>query len=59
MNCNTLKKNNGYACGIHCELFKSESGNIYSPKHHEIVFVIECQKQGKMIFSVKTGKRLE
>lgn len=33
MNCNTLKKNNGYACGTHCELFKSESGNKIEVKN--------------------------
>lgn len=57
--CNTIEKNYGYGCGICCESFKSESGNIYSPKHHETVFVIECQKHGKMIFSAETGRRLE
>lgn len=62
-NCKMLEKNNGYACGIHCELFnelfKSESKNMYSPKYNETVFVIECKLAGKMTFSVKTGKRLE
>lgn len=57
--CKMIKNDTGYACGIHCELFKSESENMYSPKYNETVFVIECKLAGKMTFSVKTGKRLE
>lgn len=59
MSCKMIEKNNGYACGMHCELFKSESENMYSPKYNETVFTIECKLAGKMIFSVKTGKRLD
>lgn len=59
MNCKMIEKDNGYACGIHCESFKSESEIMYSPKYNETVFVIECKLVGKMTFSVKTGKRLE
>lgn len=59
MECNMIEKDNGYACGVHCPLFISESVNMYSLKYEEVIFKIECKLAGKMIFSVNTGKRLE
>lgn len=59
MNCNMIKNNNGYACGMHCSFFKGNSVSIYSTKYKETIFEVECELAGKMIFSVNTGKRLD